>query len=57
MLTEFTCPDEINIHTKYIEKRTKYNDLLFEVRKTYDSHEVKLVVLLSGTLVGVLKSL
>lgn len=52
VVVEFTCPDENNIPTKYLEKRNKYRDLLFELQKTYDGCKVKLVILIIGALGG-----
>ena len=49
---EFSCPAEININNKEIEKRDKYRDLIFELEKLYPGYKVKLVVLIIGSLGG-----
>ena len=47
---EFSAPAENNIVLKEEEKRTKYRDLLFELRRLYPDHTVKIVVLIIGAL-------
>lgn len=49
---EFSAPAENNIVLKEEEKRTKYEDLLWELRRHYRGHAVKLVVLIIGVLGG-----
>ena len=50
---EFSAPAENNIVMKEEEKRTKYRDLLFELRRLYPDHTVKIVVLIIGALGGI----
>ena len=50
---EFSAPAESNISVKEDEKRMKYQDLLFEIRKGYRGFHVKLVVLIIGVLGGI----
>ena len=50
---EFSAPAENNIVLKEEEKRTKYRDLLFELRRLYPDHTVKIVVLIIGALGGI----
>ena len=47
---ELSCP--ANISRKEMEKRSKYLDLLSELRKLYPGFSVKLVVLIVGVLRG-----
>ncbi|CAH1163505.1 unnamed protein product [Phaedon cochleariae] len=47
---EFSAPAEPNIVLKEGEKRTKYRDLLFELRRLYPDHSVELVILIIGSL-------
>lgn len=54
---EFSAPAETNMAAKEIEKRTKYQDLLCELRQMYPGYSVKLVVLIVGVLGGVKCSL
>src|SRR5699024_8136098 len=54
---EFSAPAENNIKTKEEEKRTKYQELITELRQLYPGHRVKLVVLIIGSLGGVPHSL
>ena len=49
---EFSAPAEPNIVLKEEEKRTKYRDLLFELRRLYPDHSVELVILIIGSLGG-----
>ena len=49
---EFSSPSEKNISIKEEEKRSKYLDLLSELRKLYPGFKVKLVVLIVGVLGG-----
>ncbi|CAH1153973.1 unnamed protein product [Phaedon cochleariae] len=49
---EFSAPAETNIVLKEEEKRTKYRDLLFELRRLYPDHSVGLVILIIGSLGG-----
>lgn len=54
---EFSAPAETNIITKEEQKRTKYQDLLHELRQLNPGYTVKLVVLIIGCLGGIRKSL
>ena len=54
---EFSAPGETNIVRKKEEKRTKYRDLLFELRRLYPNHSVKMVVLITGVLGGMMNPL
>ena len=54
---EFSAPAEANMEAKERDKRTKYQDLLFELRQLYPGYSVKLVVLIIGVLGGVKDSL
>lgn len=54
---EFSAPAETNVVAKETEKRTKYQDLLFELRKQYPEYSVKLIVLIIGVLGGAKPSL
>lgn len=49
---EFSAPSEVNINIKEDEKREKYQELLFEIRRGYQGFSVKLVVLIIGVLGG-----
>ncbi|WP_165309811.1 hypothetical protein, partial [Enterobacter cloacae complex sp. 4DZ3-17B2] len=49
---EFSAPAETNIVSKEDEKRMKYQELLFEIRKLYRGFKIKLVVLIIGVLGG-----
>ncbi|KAG5884670.1 hypothetical protein JTB14_033208 [Gonioctena quinquepunctata] len=54
---EFSAPGETNIVRKEDEKRTKYRDLLFELRILYPDHSVKMVVLIIGAPRGMMPTL
>ena len=49
---EFSSPSDKNITLKEEEKRSKYQDLLFELRGQYPRYRVHLVVLIIGCLGG-----
>jgi len=49
---EFSAPAETNILVKQEDKRTKYQDLLWELRRMHPGHSVKLIVLVIGVLGG-----
>ena len=49
---EFSAPAESNIAKKEEDKRTKYKDLLEELRKLHRGYSVKMVVLVIGVLGG-----
>ena len=49
---EFSAPSGKDIMGKEEQKREKYQDLLAKLRKLYDGHSVKLVVLVIGSLGG-----
>lgn len=51
-IIEFSAPAEVNIALKEEEKRTKYQDLLYQMRRLYPDHTVSLVVLVIGSLGG-----
>lgn len=51
-IIEFSAPAEVNIARKEEEKRTKYQDLLFQLRRMYPEYTVRLVVLVIGSLGG-----
>lgn len=50
---EFSAPAEINITLKEEEKRAKYQDLVYELRRLHPGHSVKLVVFIIGSLGGI----
>ncbi|KDR08536.1 hypothetical protein L798_01790 [Zootermopsis nevadensis] len=54
---EFSAPAETNIVVKEAEKRTKYQDLVFELRQLYPGFTVKLIILIIGVLGEVKSSL
>ncbi|XP_074025758.1 uncharacterized protein [Leptinotarsa decemlineata] len=56
-VVEFSAPGETNIVRKEEEKRIKYRDFLFELRRLYPDHSVKMVVLIIGVLGGMMSSL
>ncbi|XP_074035582.1 uncharacterized protein [Leptinotarsa decemlineata] len=56
-VVEFSAPGETNIVRKEEEKRIKYRDFLFELRRLYPDHSVKMVVLIVGVLGGMMSSL
>ncbi|CAG9815370.1 unnamed protein product [Phaedon cochleariae] len=49
---EFSAPVEPNTVLKEEDKRTKYRDLLFGLRRLYPDHSVELVILIIGSLGG-----
>lgn len=49
---EFSAPAESNITRKEDEKRTKYQELLFELSRIYPGYWVRLIVLILGCLGG-----
>jgi hypothetical protein len=49
---EFSAPAETNITVKEEHKRTKYQDLLFELKRLYPENNIQLVVLIIGVLGG-----
>lgn len=52
-VVEFSCPLECNIVEKEQEKRQKYKDLIFELRKRNPQKKVILVPVIIGVLGGV----
>ncbi|XP_074026348.1 uncharacterized protein isoform X1 [Leptinotarsa decemlineata] len=56
-VVEFSAPGDTNIVRKEEEKRIKYRDFLFELRRLYPGHSVKKIVLIIGVLGEMMSSL